>query len=427
MSYLTFPVTKLRLILAFFCVFSGASTCLNAYEKPLSSAVVPADAFPAIELPVDASTADAFSSDESPADESSSEEGQGVVSKGLWWIETVAGTGEAGVMGDGGPALLAQLNNPFGVVRGPDGALWFCEYSGHKIRRIGRDGILTTYAGTGMPGCSPDGTLARDCSLHLPHEIRFDPAGNLVVVDTGNHRVRRFDRSTGTVITIAGTGTAGYQGDGGPATEAQLNLPHSIQFDRHGDLLICDIGNHVVRKVDARTGTISTIAGIGKPGATQDDRLAIESPLYGPRTLDFDTKGNWWLATREGNQLFEVDGNTNKIYRRAGTGKKGLLQDSAKGLDSSLNGPKGITIDREHHVWLADTESHAILRYTPDTGLLERVAGTLQAGNGPDGPARDCNLARPHGIFADSDGSIYIGDSESHRIRRLSFKPSQPQ
>lgn len=347
------------------------------------------------------------------------------ITQGSWWIETVAGTGEPGGAGDGGPATLAQLNNPFGVVRGPDGALWFCEYGGHKIRRIGLDGVLTTYAGSGFPGRSPDGTLASDCALNLPHEIRFDPAGNLVVVDTGNHWVRRFDRSTGQVTTVAGTGTAGYRGDGGPATDAQLQSPHSIQFNSLGDLVICDIGNHVVRKVDARSGTISTIAGIGKPGPTQDDRLASESPLHGPRTIDFDTLGNWWLATREGNQLFQVDGKTTKIYRRAGTGKKGMPLDSMPGLDSPMNGPKGITVDRDNYVWLADTESHTILRYAPTTGVLERIAGTLKSGDGPDGPARECSLARPHGIFADADGAVYIGDSESHRIRKLSFKPSQ--
>ncbi|MFN7628430.1 MAG: hypothetical protein ACK5PZ_16505, partial [Pirellula sp.] len=275
------------------------------------------------------------------------------VSHGSWWIETIAGTGEAGGTGDGGPAILAQLNNPFGVVRGPDSALWFCEYGGHKIRRIGHDGLLTTYAGLGSPGHSPDGTLAAACALNLPHEIRFDPAGNLVVVDTGNHQVRRFERSSGKITTIAGTGAAGYRGDGGPAAEAQLRSPHSIQFNSIGDLLICDIGNHVVRKVDARSGTISTIAGIGNPGPTLDDRLASESALNGPRTIDFDAKGDWWLATREGNQLFQVDGKTNKIYRRAGTGKKGNLRDSMPGLESPMNGPKGISVDRDNRVWLA--------------------------------------------------------------------------
>jgi len=348
-------------------------------------------------------------------------------SPGSWWIETIAGTGEAGDAGDGGPATLAQLNNPFGVVRGPDGAIWFCEYGGHKIRRIGLDGVLTTYAGSGSPGHSPDGTLAKDCSLNLPHEIRFDPAGNIVVVDTGNHLVRRLDHSTGKITTVAGTGTAGYRGDGGPATEAQLQSPHSIQFGDNGDLYICDIGNHVVRKVDARSGTISTIAGTGKPGPTLDDRLANESPLHGPRTIYFDALGDWWLATREGNQLFQVDGKTQRIHRRAGTGKKGMPLDSIPGLDSPLNGPKGITVDRENYVWLADTESHSILRYSPTTGVLERIAGTFQAGDGPDGLARECSLTRPHGLFADSDGSVYIGDSESHRIRRVWFKPSRAE
>ncbi|MEQ1830321.1 MAG: hypothetical protein ABL921_30470, partial [Pirellula sp.] len=147
-----------------------------------------------------------------------------------WTIENFAGTGIAGFSGDGGPATKAQLNNPFGVVRGPDGAIWFCEYSGQRVRRIASDGTITTIAGNGKTGYSGDGGLAIDASFNLPHEIRFDRQGNLYVVDMSNHAIRKIDLKTGLISTLAGTGSPGYSGDGGPASKAQFDKPHSIQF-----------------------------------------------------------------------------------------------------------------------------------------------------------------------------------------------------
>jgi streptogramin lyase len=336
-----------------------------------------------------------------------------------WQIETVAGTGVAGHAGDGGPALQAQLDNPFGVIRGPDGCIWFCEYGGHRIRRIDSNGNVKTIAGQGTAGHSADGTAIDACFLNLPHEIRFDSHGRLLVVDMGNHQVRLLDLENGTIATVAGTGAPGYSGDGELARDCQLRQPHSIQLDRNQHLYICDIGNHVLRRVDRSTGVIQTIGGTGKPGQTIDGGPLEGNPLHGPRSLDFDDRGHLWLGTREGNQLFEILPETGTIHLRAGTGKKGIGPRRMSGLQGTLNGPKGVTIDREGNVWLADTESHSILRYDPMTKTLERIAGTGTQGDGPDGAADACSLGRPHGVFADTDGSIWIGDSESHRIRRL--------
>ncbi|MFM7101067.1 MAG: hypothetical protein ACKO3N_07835, partial [Verrucomicrobiota bacterium] len=180
-------------------------------------------------------------------------------------VETLAGTGQPGTDGDGGPALRARLHNPFGVVRGPDGALWFCEYDGHVVRRIDHDGTLTTVAGDGRAGYRGDGGPAREASLHQPHEIRFDRAGNLLIADMRNHAIRRVDARTRVITTVAGTGQPGYSGDGGPAAQAQLRQPHSLQLDVAGDLFICDIGNHVIRRLDGRTGILTTFAGTGRP------------------------------------------------------------------------------------------------------------------------------------------------------------------
>ncbi len=336
-----------------------------------------------------------------------------------WTITTVAGTGTAGFSGDGGPATAAQINDPFGVVRGPDGALWFCEYTGQRIRRVARDGTISTVAGNGERGYAGDGGPALAASFNRPHEIRFDATGNCFVADMVNNAIRRIDARTGIITTYAGNRTKGYAGDGGPASAAALSAPHSIQFGPDGQLYICDIGNHVIRRVDPRTGIISTFAGTGKPGATPDGAPIAGTPLRGPRSLDFDRAGDLWLATREGNQVFRLDLKAGTIHHVAGTGKAGFTGNGGPAKAATLSGPKGIAIDPAGNVWLADTESHSVRRINGRTGNLELIAGTGLKGNGGDGDPLQCALARLHGIFVDADGAVYLGDSEAHRVRVL--------
>lgn len=339
-----------------------------------------------------------------------------------WTIETLAGTGVAGFQGDGGPAKDAQVNDPFGITRGPDGALYFCEYTGQRIRRIDAAGVLTTIAGTGEVGYGGDGGPALAATFNKPHEIRFDAKGDLYITDMVNHAIRKIDMKTGIITTFAGTGKAGYSGDGGPAHEAELKQPHSLQFGPEGDLYICDIGNHVIRRVDMKTGVISTFSGTGKPGATPDGSPIAGTPLKGPRSLDFDHSGNLWLATREGNQVFKFDLKAGVIHHIAGTGKSGFTGHGGPALEATLSGPKGITVDAGGNVWLADCESHSIRMIDAKTGKIELIAGTGQKGNGGDGDPLACEMARPHGVYADADGGIYIGDSEAHKVRVLRKK-----
>jgi len=339
-----------------------------------------------------------------------------------WTIQTIAGNGKQGFGGDGGPATAATLDNPFGVVRGPDGALWFTEYTGQRIRKINPDGTIQTMAGTGKAGHDGDGGPALAASFNLPHEIRFDKQGNYFIADMKNHAVRRVDAKTGIISTLAGGGAPGYSGDGGPASKAQLNQPHSIQFGPSGALYICDIGNHVIRRVDMNTGLISTFAGTGKPGETRDGAPIAGTPLKGPRSLDFDSAGNLWLATREGNQVFKFDLKAGLIHHIAGTGKKGFTGNGGPAKLATLSGPKGIAVDSEGNIWLADTESHSVRMINATTGNLELIAGTGEKGDGPDGDPLKCKLARLHGIFIDADNSVYIGDSEAHRVRVLRKK-----
>ena len=337
-------------------------------------------------------------------------------------IKTFAGNGAQGFGGDGGPAVQAQIDNPFGVVRGPDGAIWFCEYTGQRIRRVAVDGTISTVAGSGKKGYSGDGGPALLASFNLPHEVRFDKAGDLYIVDLGNHAVRKVDLKTGFISTCAGTGQPGYTGDGGAANKAQFKQPHSIQFGPEGDLYICDIGNHTIRKVDMKTGVISTFAGTGATGPTPDGAPIEGTPLKGPRSIDFDRSGNLWLATREGNQVFKFDLKAGRIQHVAGTGKSGFSGNGGPARLADLKGPKGIAVDSKGNVWLADTESHSVRVIDARTGNLELVAGTGEKGDGPEGDPLQCKMARLHGIFVDSDDSVFIGDSEAHRVRVLRQK-----
>jgi streptogramin lyase len=337
----------------------------------------------------------------------------------VWRIEDIAGIGQAGSQGDGGLATQAQLDNPFGVIRGPDGAIWFCEYSGQRVRRIRADGVIETVVGTGQKGYTGDNGPALQATLNLPHEIRFDSKGNLYIVDMQNHAVRKVDRETKTITTIAGNGTAGYSGDGGPAKYAQFKQPHSIQFGPNGDLYICDIGNHVIRRIDRESQNISTFAGTGLPGPTPDGSPLVGTPLKGPRSIEFDRNGDLWLATREGNQVFRIDMLAGKYIHVAGTGQSGFEGNGGPAKLAKLKGPKGIAIDEQANVWLADTESHSVRMIDAKTGTIQLMAGTGLEGDGPTGAPLGCKLNRLHGIYADRDGSILIGDSQSHRIRRL--------
>ena len=335
-------------------------------------------------------------------------------------IKTIAGTGTPGFSGDGGPAVQASINNPYGLIVGPDDALYFCEIGNHRIRRLDlKTRVITTVAGSGKKGYSGDGGPATEASLNEPYEVRFDRTGNMYFVEMQNHVVRRVDSKTRLITTVAGTGAAGFSGDGGSARQAQFKQPHSLAFDRQGHLLVCDIGNHRIRKIDLRTGVIETLAGNGKRGNTQDGTKADEAPLNGPRALAVARNGDIYVALREGNAVYRIDARSEKLYRFAGTGDTGYSGDGGAALEARLAGPKALALSRDGSLYMADTENHTIRRIDLKSGVISTVAGTGKRGGGPDGDPLRCALARPHGVFAGTDGLVYIGDSEAHRVRVL--------
>ncbi|MBZ2179454.1 MAG: hypothetical protein K7J47_17300 [Acidobacteria bacterium] len=328
-------------------------------------------------------------------------------------IETIAGNGQPGYAAN-------QINNPYGLTTGPDGALYICEIDNHVIRRLDlKTGQLSTVAGNGRRGYSGDGGPATAASLNEPYEIRFDKQGHMFFVEMKNHIVRRVDAKTGIISTVAGTGKPGFGGDGGPATAALLQQPHSIQFDPAGDLLICDIQNQRIRIVETKTGVIRTWAGTGEKKPTPDGAPLAGTPLWGPRAIDFDAKGNAYLALREGNQVFRINRTTQRLEHLAGTGEKGYAPGPEPAKTAKLNGPKGVAWSRDGGVYLADTESHTIRRIDLKSGMIATVAGAGVAGDGPETSPLECKMKRPHGVYVDKKGIVYIGDSEAHRVRRL--------
>ena len=340
-------------------------------------------------------------------------------------IYTVAGSGAKGYSKSAVAALQAELADPFGITRGPDGLLYFCEFNGHVVRRINSTGNLEIVAGTpGVAGYEGDGGDPTKAKLNLPHEIRFDAQGDLYISDMSNHVIRKVNMKSNRIETYAGTGVKGFTGDNGPANQARFNDPISIQFDASGDLWICDIGNQRLRVVDSKTQIVKTICGNGEKSSFGSQAvLANSTPLKGPRTIDFDAKGMGWLALREGNQVYRIDTANKTLTLVAGTGESGDAGDGGSALSAKLKGPKGIAVSPDgKHVYLADTENHKIRRIDTASGTIDLVAGTGKKHDGPDGSPTECGLARPHGVYLDANGTLYIGDSENHRVRAMLIK-----
>lgn len=340
-------------------------------------------------------------------------------------ITTVAGTGATTNNGDSGAANKVNIGDPFGVEFGPDGALYITEVRHHRIRRFDpKTNQLTTIAGTGEKGYSGDGGPATQARLNEPYEIRFDRAGNLFLVEMQNHVVRRIDAKTGLISTVAGTGKEGFAGDGGDAKSAQFKQPHSIAFDRNERLYIADIGNHRVRRVDLKSGQIETIAGNGKKQLPQAGEVALGAAVIGPRALYIEGD-TLWLALREGHSVWKLDlrnGSKARWEHVAGTGKQGYSGDSGPATQATFNGPKGIVVKSGSHLDVVDTENQVIRRVDLQSGNISTLAGagpTAKGYGGDDGPATRAKLDRPHGIAHGPDGAVYIGDTLNHRVRRI--------
>lgn len=338
-----------------------------------------------------------------------------------WTITTAVGTGERGFAGDGGPATAALLNGPFDVAFDAAGNLYFSDTFNHRIRRVdAASGLISTVAGTGEAGYSGDGGPATRAALNEPYGVIVDRAGNLYTADRLNRRVRRIDAATGVVTTLAGTGEAAYGGDGGKAAQAGLAEPNGLAFDaaeRH--LYIADVADHRVRVVDLAAETIATFAGTGAAEHSGDGGPARAAGVFGARAVKLAADGTVYILERQGSSLRAVDPATGIINRVAGTGARGVGGDGGPALAAVFDAPKEMALDRDGSLIIVDTENHAIRRIDRATGIVTTIAGGRKGPNGDGGGATEAGLDRPHGAVVGPDGAIYIGDTNNHRIRKV--------
>ena len=329
--------------------------------------------------------------------------------------------------GDKIPATQAQLKTPFGVAFDGAGNIYFVEYTGQRIRKIDSKGVLTTIAGTGDKGSGGDGGPALKATFNAMHNLAVTANGDVYVADTMNNRVRKIDAKTGVVSTIAGTGEKGFSGDDGPATKAKFGNLYCVTLDAAGDkLYLADLDNRRIRVVDLKTNIVTTVAGNGERGIPKDGAEAKAAPLVDPRAVAVDHKGNVYILERSGHALRVVDPK-GTIKTVVGTGKAGSGGDGGPALQAQLSGPKHLCVDAEDNVIIADTDNHLIRKYIPKEGQIVRVAGTGKKGTaGAAGPPDQAELNQPHGVAVDTAGVLYIVDSMNHRIFKLEKGPAQP-
>ncbi len=337
-------------------------------------------------------------------------------------ITTAAGTGQAGDNGDGGPAASARLNMPFDLAFDGLGNLFFSDTFNHRIRRIDQtSGTIITVAGTGKAGYSGDGGPAVQAQLNEPYGVVVDQSGNLFVADRLNRRIRRIDGRTRVITTVAGNGTKVYSGDGGPGPNAGLVEPNGVALSRDGRILfIADVADNRVRGLDLRDNRINTFAGTGRKRHDGDGARADRASIAGPRAVDVGPDGSVYILEREGNALRIVSAASGKITTIAGTGPKGYTGDGGPAKSAALDGPKELAVDAAGNVWIVDTENHAIRFIDAATHRIRTLAGTGEAGgDGDGGPAANARLDRPHGVAIGPDGSCWIADTNNHRLRRV--------
>ena len=324
-------------------------------------------------------------------------------------ITTVAGTGTTGFSGDGGQATAAQLNRPHGVAVDGTGNLYIADNLNHRIRKVDSSGVITTVAGTGAAG-----------RLDEPVRVAFDGSGNFYIADYGNHQIRKVD-SSGTITTVAGTGGAGFSGDNGQATAAQLDNPHGVAVDGSGNIYIADSDNHRIRKVDT-SGVITTVAGTGTAGFSGDGGQATAAQINLPFGVDVDGSGNLYIADYKNHRIRKVD-SSGVITTFAGTGTAGFSGDGAAATAAMLNSPYGLGYGLESdgttNIYIADRENHRI-RKVDSSGNITTVAGTGEGGfSGDGGQAHEARIFYPDDVAADASGNIYIADYNNHRIRKV--------
>jgi sugar lactone lactonase YvrE len=356
-----------------------------------------------------------------------------------------------GFGGDGGPAESAKLGAPMGVAVDKSGNLYIADNGTRRVRRVDANtGIITTVAGNSVcrsDGCkggfSGDGGPATKAELdNMSGGVALDANGNLFICDSGNNRVRRVDHTTGIITTVAGNGTRGSGGDGGPATDAELKTPKGVSVDTSGNLFIADSGNRRVRRVDKNTGVISTMAGGGhscrfrKPAGFREERcLAVDADLGEVGAVLVDASGDVYIAEPfRGSEIRRVDHATGLISWISGGGcpsqghgcGAGFDGDGGPAIDAHLSDPFGLAMDGAGNLFIADTGNGRIRRIDHSTGIITTVAGSGGKDFGRDGePPTSTALNSPFGVAVDGAGNLFIADTNSESVRKMTLAPSE--
>ena len=340
-------------------------------------------------------------------------------------ITTIAGVpGANGFSGDGVPATTARLNNPLGIAVDLAGNLFIADTDNHRIRRVdSATGIITTVAGNGTIGSAGDGGSATAAQLSFPADVALDSGSNLFI--TAPCGIRRVDAVTGIITTVAGNGTTcGFSGDGGPATSAELILPYSVTFDNLGNLFLVDVNDAPaptsrVRRVDAVTGNITTVAGNGASWFSGDGGLATNAQMATPVDVAADGAGNIFIADNTTNSIRRVDALTGTITTVAGNQTSGFSGDGGLATTAQLNWPASVAVDGAGNVFITDYNNRRIRRVDGVTGIITTVAGNgLEGSSGDGGPATSAAVSGPGGIAVDGAGNLFIADLIS-RVRRV--------
>lgn len=332
-------------------------------------------------------------------------------------ITTVAGTGNAGYSGDGGPATSAELNGPRGVTEDVFGNLYIAEYYGQRVRKVTPSGTITTLAGNGTQGYSGDGGPATSAELNGPYRVTVDLAGNVYIPDSSNCRIRKVSPD-GTITTIAGNGDQGYSGDGGPSTSAELTYPEAVAFDSAGNYYIADEGAEVVRKV-APNGTITTFAGTGVASYSGDNGPATSATLDGPVGVQVDSANDVYISDQGNDVIRKVTAANGTITTIAGTGTFGFAGDGGPATQAEFYYPASIGLDAAGNLYIPDVDNNRI-RVVLTDGTIWTVAGDGVEGYGGDGgPAVNAAINVPRSVSVAPNGNVYIGDFGNNRVRML--------
>jgi sugar lactone lactonase YvrE len=330
-------------------------------------------------------------------------------------ISTVAGGG----CGDGGLATNAQLWAS-GTAIDASGNIYIADYSNNRVRKVSySSNQITTVAGNSIQGYNGDNIIATSASLNNPKGIALDSLGNIYIADCGNNRIRKITVSSGIITTIAGDGTNGYNGDTIIATSAKLNNPTSIALDSYGNIYIADYYNHRIRKVIANTGIIYTVAGTGINGFSGDGGLATSAKLNYPKGVIIDNQGSIYIADLSNHRIRKVTANTGKIYTVAGNGTAGFSGDGSSATLAKLNQPSGIAVDASQNIYIADLNNHRIRKVTFSTQKISTIAGNGTSNYNDNIAAITSGLNFPNNVSLDSSGNVIIADDYNARVRKV--------